>query len=397
MLKKFRANNFKSLLNFEFNPTGLNLIVGHNNAGKTNLCSALRFVGLSSLASLDDAALNACGETWGLTNVYVSSSQMDFEVHCELEYEGQPLHFEYRIVIEAKDQSATVKAPLRVLEESLKVTGGPFNQTLLLGNQHGQTRLLHEEGFVRGYQNSPYYVETLVENNATMLSQLYDLKNNQRANLFKRYLHSWLYYNLSPDCLRSPDALRGYLFLRNDGANLSRAMYGLHNEKPRLERKIIELLKLLEPKLDLFSYSSPDPEHVYIFLEDDIGHRFSARSMSDGTLRFLAMAYLIITISNTSPSSNPPFVMIEEPENGLYVGFLKSLFERIDPSGKAGQFVFTSHNPYFIDLFDAHIEGIHVVKPGKPSSVLVRPDVSRISKLLSDMPLGEMHFRELLQ
>jgi len=38
--------------------------------------------------------------------------------------------------------------------------------------------------------------------------------------------------------------------------------------------------------------------------------------------------------------------MIEEPENGVFVGHLKPLFEKIDPSGGHGQLLFTSHNPY---------------------------------------------------
>ncbi|HUV65082.1 MAG TPA: AAA family ATPase, partial [Sedimentisphaerales bacterium] len=74
MLKRFRVNNFKSLLNFEFRPVGLNLLIGSNNAGKTNLCSALRFLALSSMASTEDAILNAVGETWNLTNVHVAGN-----------------------------------------------------------------------------------------------------------------------------------------------------------------------------------------------------------------------------------------------------------------------------------------------------------------------------------
>jgi predicted ATPase len=46
--------------------------------------------------------------------------------------------------------------------------------------------------------------------------------------------------------------------------------------------------------LDLLSYSAPDPEHVHIFLEDEKGNRVSARSTSDGTLRFMAIAYVVL-------------------------------------------------------------------------------------------------------
>ena len=119
--------------------------------------------------------------------------------------------------------------------------------------------------------------------------------------------------------------------------------------------------------------------------------------MSDGTLRFLAMAYLILNAADPSdPTAPKPLMIIEEPENGLYVGHLKTLLERIDRTGKNGQFVFTTHSPYFIDLFDNYLEGLNLVKPGKPSSVLIKPDSERLTKLLKEMPLGELHFRELI-
>jgi hypothetical protein len=36
------------------------------------------------------------------------------------------------------------------------------------------------------------------------------------------------------------------------------------------------------------------------------------------------------------------------------------------------------------------------MKPGSPGSVLTKPDVNLVKKLLDDMPLGEMHYREML-
>jgi predicted ATPase len=223
------------------------------------------------------------------------------------------------------------------------------------------------------------------------------LDTNRRANLFKRYLQSWSYYNLNPHALRSPESGNEGDLIGHDGSNLSKVLFTLHNEKPRIERKIIEMVRTLEPKLDLFTFTSPDPESVFLFLEDESGIRFSTQSISDGTLRFLAMSYLILTQGNLGEASQPaPLILIEEPENGLYVGHLKPLLEKIDPSGQAGQFLFTSHSPYFIDLWDSNLEGIHLLKPGKPSSVLTRPNPEKIRKLLDDMPLGEMHYREML-
>jgi predicted ATPase len=91
MLKRFRVNNFKSLLNVEFVPSGINLLVGPNNAGKTNLCTALRMLGLSSKLTLEAAALGAVGERWNLTNYYIDGkSEIKFDLQAVLKYENRP-------------------------------------------------------------------------------------------------------------------------------------------------------------------------------------------------------------------------------------------------------------------------------------------------------------------
>jgi len=398
MLTRFRVNNFKSLLNFEFRPVGMNLVIGPNNAGKTNLCAALRFLGLTSQRTLDTALLSTLGERWNLTNLHVPSSPgMELEMDCRLAHENEDLTFNYQLSLQARKGEVGEAQSLIVLQEVLKASGGRFAQTPLIENRGGQVSMLHEEGFVAQRAKSPYYVHAKVPTDSSMLSQLYELENNPRAVLFRRFLRSWAYYNLSPEALRLPDVTRDDGILLSNGANLSRALFALHNEKPRIERKLIEMVRLLEPQLDLFTFSSPDPEHVHLFVENDTEHRLSTRSLSDGTLRFMGMAYIILMAEQkTAGEGFSPLVIVEEPENGLYVGHLKPLIERIDASGKTGQFVFTSHSPYFIDLFDKSPEGIHIVKPGHPSSVLMRPDPDKVKQLLNDMPLGEMHFREML-
>jgi predicted ATPase len=344
------------------------------------------------------AILTTIGERWNLTNFNVPGSHdIELEADCTLTYEGEPLRFSYRLKLRARKGDVGDSQSLVLEEEVLKASGGRFKDTALLQNQQGQTSMLHEEGFARNHPHSPKYVQAKVGTEATMLSQLYELENNPRAILFRRHLRAWAYYNFSPDVLRQPDVARDAALLMSNGANFSRALFALHNEKPRIEKRLIEIARVLEPRLDLFSFSSPDPEHVHLFVEDSKEHRLSARGISDGTLRFIAMAYVVLMAEQGGNGAGAaPVIMIEEPENGLYVGHLKSLIERIDPDGRAGQFIFTSHSPYFIDLFDKNLTGIHIVKPGEPSSVLVKPDVEKIKQMLEDMPLGEMHFREML-
>ena len=67
-----------------------------------------------------------------------------------------------------------------------------------------------------------------------MLSRLFDLDTNRRANLFKRYLQAWFYYNLYPHALRSPQVVVERALIVHDGSNLSKVLFALHNEKPKV-------------------------------------------------------------------------------------------------------------------------------------------------------------------
>jgi predicted ATPase len=396
MLKRFRVNNFRSLLNVEFRPVGVNVLIGRNNAGKTNLCSAFRFLGLTANQSLEDAIRSSIGEAWNIRNVYVSEEPLELEVECSLPYEGNEIDFNYRLEIGVRDPSSARGPALYVGKEILTATGGDFAQTCLFENVRGQVTLLHEQRFRAKGARFDSQVKTSAPTETTMLCRLYDLETNRCANSFKRYVQDWAYYNLNPPSLRSPIVVREAEGLLSDGRNMTRTFYTLHNEKPRLEKKLIEVIKTLEPRLDLFTYTSPDPESVYLFMEDQKGNRFSTQSISDGTLRFMAMAYLVLFAEDVTVASPPRLVIIEEPENGLYVGHLKPLFERLLTAGRKDQFIFTTHSPYFIDLFDSCLEGVHVMKPGVPSSEIKKPDIEKTKKLLEQMPLGEMHFREML-
>ena len=192
MLQAFTVDNFKSLVNVDFQPRGLNLLIGANNAGKTSLCQALRFLSLTSSLSLDDAATQCTAEPWNLLNVYLKNQRLSFTATCVLTLGGDQLNFRYELVLRSnREPRLPPRRPLFAVEsESLKVSGGGFSDTTLLENSEGAVRLLHERRFVHLPNQNPdaLYVATNAPTDATMLFRLYNLETNQRSNLFKRYL-----------------------------------------------------------------------------------------------------------------------------------------------------------------------------------------------------------------
>ena len=71
--------------------------------------------------------------------------------------------------------------------------------------------------------------------------------------------------------------------------------------------------------------------------------------------------------------SPPPVVLIEEPENGVHPGLLRWLIDLFEERASAGQFIFTSHSPYFIDMFDGFRDSVTLLRREKDRTVTKSP------------------------
>ena len=401
MLREFRVDNYKSLINGVFRPQGMNLLLGKNNAGKTNLCQALRFVAGSAFWSLDKCADVIARGRFGMTNFALDKLTIDFHVSAHIPFRNEKLRFEYALTI-SPPRSGFVDAKVRLDREVLSVTGGVFaERTILLENDSGRIRLLDESNLVsasdsdsesRGFPG--HYRETTAPTDATMLQRLYEEESNARANCFKNYLGGWSYYDLSPSSMRGTAYKPGTAILDPDGNNLASVLFMLKTSRERDYRRLLEVMRQIEPRLDLINFSVSAERSVFMLLEDSSGHALPAINASNGTLRFLAMAYVLLSQSSKEPRS--PLYIIEEPENGIYVGLLKTLLDMVDQSPGHQQLVFTSHAPYFIDIFDAHLRGLFVLNHRQGHTSITQPDIDVVKKRIESFPLGEQHFREMM-
>ena len=389
MLQEFRVDNFKSLINIVFKPQEANLLIGTNNAGKTNLCQAMRFVSASSSLTLDECAERTVNGRFDMTNFALDKSTIDFFVRADIPYEEEILTFEYTLTI-SPPQNRLGEVAVTIDREILSVSGGYFDQTLLLNNKFGQIRLLHENDFLGG---AAHYVAMTAPRDATMLQRLYDTNTNPRANRFKQYLTGWIYYDLSPTAMRGSAHKPREFVVASDGNNLASVLYSLKTGNERAYRKLLKVIQQIEPRLDLINFFAGSENNVFMFFEDQDAHTLSAVNASSGTLRFLALAYVLLIQPGQGLT---PVCIVEEPENGIYVGFLKTLFEMIEGYPDRPQVIFTSHSPYFIDLFDEHLGGVFVLDRDKGHTAISQPDVAKVKARLEQFPLGEQHYREML-
>lgn len=374
MLRKLRLHNFRSFLNTTLEFSSPQLIIGKNNSGKTNLCSAITCLRDLVRGDLVSAVSAVPGGTGELTNLFSKSDEVEIGATAELRIGGEPHQFDYDLrlrVPKVSDQGGAIRPILT--SERLLVSGGRFEDAVLLENDGETATMLHEDS-TEGYR-----AETRAPVESTMLSKLFELDTNKLSIAFRAYLGSWTYYSLSPMMMRTGwrTAKGGSLVLSPSGEDLAFVLYAIKNMSEGLYRKILEHARFLEPRLTAINfYPAPDQAPVPM-IELDGSRRASWNGLSDGTLRYLAMAYIAEVSAlelEEGPTRPPRLIMIEEPENGIFPGHLRRLIELFEDRVGGGQFLFTTHSPYFINFFDARRSDVtYLVNQGDRTVVAELP------------------------
>ena len=366
MLKKLRLHNFRTYLDAEIQFTQRHLLIGRNNSGKTNLYTALGFLRDSARQDLASATASIPGGIAEMKNRALDSNVIQLSCACELPFEGTEHEFSYELKLSVESVAPSPASPpqmvLRVRHEELAVRWEGYPQVALLWSNGSEATILREDVFVRTRQDTQRTRATAPPD-ATLLSKLYDWQANPRAVLFRAYLSSWRFFTLSPEAIRGGWQKRKLEapILDPDGANLAIVLYQIKNFDGRRYRNIVDHARRLERELEDISFVPVTGQVPIPFVQFHESGPASWEGLSDGTLRFLALALLAESVPPLGKSPAEailPLVVVEEPENGIYPGLLRELLELFEERGALGQFVFTSHSPYFINLFDCHRESV---------------------------------------
>jgi predicted ATPase len=129
--------------------------------------------------------------------------------------------------------------------------------------------------------------------------------------------------------------------LGTSGENISPVLQALHQQPERLQDVLDWLSELCAPAVKEIAFDETQLREVMMFLVEAGGARISARSMSDGTLRFLGLVTALLT------SEPGTLLVLEEPDAGLHpsrIHLLAELLERVTRERRI-QVVATTHSP----------------------------------------------------
>ena len=139
------------------------------------------------------------------------------------------------------------------------------------------------------------------------------LKQHPRISAFRRFIEGWYLSYFTPDAARSLPLAGPQNRLNIHGDNLGNVVQFMEREHPDRFQAILKNIAGKIPGIDkIDTERTSDGRLLLRFNDKGFQDPFYAQQMSDGTLK--VFAYLLL-LEDPSP---PPFLCIEEPENGLY-------------------------------------------------------------------------------
>jgi predicted ATPase len=399
MLTRLKVSGFKNLVDVDVRFGPFTCIAGANGSGKSNLFDAIRFLSALAERPLLEAAQSVRTEDERNTDIRnlfhrvgeQYAPEMSFEAEMIIPEQGlddlnqrarasitfvrYSLALAYRV-----DDGLRSLGSLEVLSEEL----GYINPTK--ADEHllfPHTPSTWRKSAIKGRRTAPF-ISTEIENNnrvvklhqegsagrarkylasnlpRTVLSST-NAAENPTALLTRREMQSWILLQLEPSSLRRPDRFTSASNLGSDGSHLPATLSRLarlstnHRAQDDGSSQVFaqlssRLAQLIDDVDDVWVERDEIQQLLTLYVTDRSGTSYPAQSLSDGTLRFLALAVLEL-----DPQAQG-VICLEEPENGIHPGRIPAILELlqdiaadvheiVDDSNPLRQVIINTHSP----------------------------------------------------
>ena len=392
--------------------TPMTAVIGKNGVGKSTLFDAFGFLSDCLKGGVEEACDARGRGGFERLRSQGQEGSIEFQIYYKEDYNSRPITYELAIDLDTDNRPYVKKERLRQRRKGQK-TGWPFS-FLILDEGKGIVWKGEEEGkqveegqdhfdllkliekIKRGdYEDGGELVE-LNDKRKLGIATLGSLKQHPRISLFRRFIEGWYLSYFTPDAARSLPLAGPQKHLNIHGDNLGNVVQFMEREHSKKFQNILNSISRKIPGIEKISTEkSPDNRLLLKFNDRGFQDPFYVQQMSDGTLK--VFAYLLL-LEDPSP---PPFICIEEPENGLYHKLLETLAQefRKHATGQRGrsQIFITTHQPYFVDALQP--EEVWILEKGDDgfSRIKRASDNPLIKNLVSEgLPLGSLWYSDYL-
>ena len=424
-IEGIRIRNFKALkdvtigklwsLQNAVSLTPMTAVIGKNGVGKSTLFDVFGFLADCLKTGVEEACDLRGRGGYERIRSQGQNGPMEFEVYYKEDGNARPITYELSISLDKTGRPYVQKERLRQRRRG-QDDGRPFS-FLVLNDGKGvvwkgekEGRQIDEDkvqldvsglidsilkGMVSEESKETEVVE-LEDNRKLGIATLGSLKQHPRISAFKRFIEGWYLSYFTPDAARSLPLAGAQKHLNIHGDNLGNVVQFMEREHPKRFKSILDRICHKIPGVEkIDTDKTADGRLLLRFNDKGFADPFYAQQMSDGTLK--VFAYLLL-LEDPTP---PPFLCIEEPENGLYHKLLESLameFRNHATGKKGGSQVFiTTHQPYFVDaLLPEEVWVLEKEEIGFSTIRRASDDATVKNMVAEGLPLGGLWYSDYL-
>ena len=401
MLTRLRVQGFKNLHNVDVRFGPFTCIAGPNGAGKSNLFDAIRFLHLLTQHPIMEAVQRlreakgrspeprslfttfegyTAPEIRFTTDLIVDRSVQDdfgvsataaistlcYEVAFRLQeddgVERLVLAHEQLDPITQRDAKRLLGFPKSPQFSKTCITGRRVGCFISTSIEEGEPMVkVHQEGHGGRLLLAPKSSQTVVGGMASS-----DYPSVLAAH---REMQSWQTLLLEPSAMRAPSLYQDRRRIDPRGGNLPATIHRLERNEARPGSTCAELTnrlaELIEDVQNLRVRDDLRTETLTLEVKGRDGVYHPARSLSDGTLRFLVLATLA-----QDPEARG-VICLEEPENGIHPARIEAMVKLLkdiamDPQYAVGednalrQVMVNTHSPVFFGHVDSLVDLIYM-------------------------------------
>lgn len=350
---------FRQVENFE--PGNLNVFIGVNGSGKSNLLELFKFLRhiVASPSGKLQSYLTANGYASSLLH-YGNSITKEMSVNLEITTDVGKNDYSFELIF-AKPNKFIFKSESYLFKPTQ--SRGEFNQTKKsCGEGHDEAKLPEI--------------------------------SNPFANAitgFIRKIYMFQFHNTDQTAdirLPSPEEHRSYLM--QNGENISSVLHYLSKEFPLQFKRITSALRYVFPFFEEFSFAVLNKQVQVNWKEEDYHYEFELSQASDGMLRTICLFTLLLLPDEMLPE----IILIDEPELGLHPSAVGVLAELLQSLSKRKQIFICTQSIQLVDMIP--LENIIVIERTGGKSTLKRPDLESLENWRAHYSNSEIWDKNLI-
>ncbi|MDR0980853.1 MAG: AAA family ATPase [Methanocalculaceae archaeon] len=333
-ISKIRIAGFRSIEDAEFPLDRINLLIGSNGSGKSNILGIFELLHAITIGKLQTYV----AETGGPEVLFRYGTKQTNNIMLQAEF-GDGF---YEIHLHPDAGSGC-----RIASEQLTLT--TEDKTLKLVSSD-----TIETGIFAGVQADASWES------------------------FRLHLQSWTTYRFQSRCTGAEDERR-----------LTEFLFRLKQTAPEYFEKITDTIRLIFPQFGDFLFREESGDVTLLWTDrQGGGHAFGLHVLSGGTARFINLAVLLLQ------PTPPRLILIDEPELGLHPFAVAVLADLMKLASRSAQLMISTQSVQLLNAFGPVEENtssrILIVDMNRGTTTITVPTPESLAEWIEEYSIGEL-------